>query len=167
VKPPAGPRRPPARAKPRPQYGALPYRTSEGVEILLITSRETGRWVIPKGWPMKGRSASATAAREALEEAGLIGEIGKRPLGAYVYMKFLKSGEGRPCKVRVFAFRVVGQKEVWREKGQRTTRWFAWSEAAGAVQERALARLIRKLAKRVIKAAKPRPDQPAPGGEAA
>jgi len=123
--------------------------------------------VIPKGWPMMGRSASATAAREALEEAGLIGEIGKRPLGAYVYMKFLKSGEGRPCKVRVFAFRVVGQKEVWREKGQRTTRWFAWSEAAGAVQERALARLIRKLAKRVIKAAKPRPNQPAPGGEGA
>jgi len=162
MSPPAGPRRPTSRAKPRPQYGALPYRTGDGVEILLITSRETGRWVIPKGWPMKGRSASATAAREALEEAGLIGEVGKRPLGAYVYMKFLKSGEGRPCKVRVFALKVVGQKEDWREKGERTVRWFAWSEAAGAVQERALARLIRKQAKRVIKAAKPKADEVAP-----
>jgi 8-oxo-dGTP pyrophosphatase MutT (NUDIX family) len=146
-------RRAPPRAKPRPQYGALPYRTGDGVDILLITSRETGRWVIPKGWPMKGKSASATAAREAVEEAGVVGEIGKRPLGAFVYIKFRKTGLGRPCKVRVFALKVTGQRDEWREKGQRTAQWFAWSDAAAAVQERALARLIRKHAKRVIKAA--------------
>jgi len=150
-------------AKPRPQYGALPYRTGDGLEILLITSRETGRWVIPKGWPIKGKSASVTAAKEALQEAGLQGEIGKRPLGAYVYMKFLKSGEGRACKVRVFALKVTGQKEVWREKGQRTVAWFSWEDAAAAVQERALSRLIRKHAKRVIKAGAAKPSARAPG----
>lgn len=112
---------------------------------------------------MKGKSASATAAKEAMQEAGLQGEIAKRPLGAYVYMKFLKSGRGRACKVRVFALEVTGQKALWREKGQRTVAWFSWEEAAAAVQERALARLIRKHAKRVVKASAAKSSAGAPG----
>ncbi len=74
------------------QYAALPYRVRDGLELLLITSRETGRWVIPKGWPMKGKTAHAAAAREALEEAGLKGKIGKQSLGDYSYGKRLSNG---------------------------------------------------------------------------
>ncbi len=81
-------------AAPRVQYAALPHRGGAQPEILLVTSRETGRWVIPKGWPMKGKSGSEAAAREAFEEAGVVGEIAPEPLGAYGYVKFLKSGEG-------------------------------------------------------------------------
>jgi len=140
------------RIKPRPQLAALPWRQGEGLEILLITSRETGRWVIPKGWPMKGRSPFAAAAIEAREEAGVVGEIAKSPTGAYLYVKFRKTGRGQPCKVKVFALKVTGQEEEWLEKGQRTVRWFPADAAAAAVQERQLARLIRKFAKRQGKA---------------
>ncbi len=142
-------------AKPRAQYAALPFRLAEGVEILLITSRETGRWVIPKGWPMKGLAASQAAALEAFEEAGVTGDIAPKPLGAYPYVKYLKSGAGRPCKVRVFALRVTGQAEDWPEKSQRDTRWLAWPEAAAAVQELRLGRLIRRFGKKAARGATP------------
>ena len=134
--------------RPRAQCGALPFRLTEGVEILLITSRETGRWVIPKGWPMKGKTASQAAALEAFEEAGVTGDIAPKPLGAYPYVKYLKSGAGRPCKVKVFPLRVTGQEEDWPEKGQREVRWLAWPQAAAAVQELRLGRLIRRFGKK-------------------
>jgi 8-oxo-dGTP pyrophosphatase MutT (NUDIX family) len=134
--------------KPRQQYAALPYRMGEGVEILLITSRETGRWVIPKGWPMKGRAPSEAAAREAFEEAGVVGEIAQTPFGSYPYVKFLKSGLGKPCKVKVFPLKVTQQREAWPEQHQRTARWFGWADAAGAVQELRLGRIIKKFGKR-------------------
>ena len=140
-------------AKPRAQYAALPFRVGQGVEILLITSRETGRWVIPKGWPMAGRTASQAAALEAFEEAGVTGDIAPKPLGAYPYVKYLKSGAGRPCKVKVFALRVTGQEEEWPEKGQRDARWLAWPEAAAAVQELRLGRLIRRFGKKAARGA--------------
>ncbi|MEP6968734.1 MAG: NUDIX hydrolase [Pseudomonadota bacterium] len=129
------------------QYAALPFRRSPDLEILLVTSRETGRWVIPKGWPMKGASPSAAAAREALEEAGVAGRVAKSALGAYAYVKFLKSGLGMACKVKVFALEVVEQREDWPEKHQRMACWFPAAQAAAAVQERSLARIIRKFAK--------------------
>ena len=140
--------------RPRAQCGALPWRPDGALEILLITSRETGRWVIPKGWPMKGKSAPAAAAIEAYEEAGLVGEIAKEAVGSYAYVKFRRTGRGQPCKVKVFPMRVLAQREEWPEKGQRILQWFPWPEAAAAVQERQLARLIRKFAKRAAKAAK-------------
>jgi 8-oxo-dGTP pyrophosphatase MutT (NUDIX family) len=138
--------------RPRAQCAALPFRVGEDVEILLITSRETGRWVIPKGWPMKGKTASQAAALEAFEEAGVTGEIAPKPLGAYPYVKYRKSGAGRPCKVKVFPLRVTGQEEDWPEKGQRQARWLAWPQAAAAVQELRLGRLIRRFGKRAARA---------------
>jgi len=90
------------------QFAALPWRLGEGGtrQIMLLTSRETRRWVIPKGWPMKGRKPAEAAAKEAYEEAGLIGHIvGKRPTGNYHYPKRLTKGEAL-CRVRVFLFRV-------------------------------------------------------------
>ncbi len=121
------------------------------MEILLITSRETGRWVIPKGWPMKSRTAWQAAALEAFEEAGVVGDILEKPIGSYPYVKYLKSGVGRSCKVKVFPFRVTGQEESWPEKDQRTLRWFDWASAATAVQELRLGRIIRKFGKRAAR----------------
>ncbi|MHB8530928.1 MAG: NUDIX hydrolase [Caulobacteraceae bacterium] len=138
----------PAKVKPRLQYAALPYRLDQGLEIMLITSRETGRWVIPKGWPMKGKTPSAAAALEAFEEAGVEGELGKA-VGTYAYTKFRKTGAGVACKVKVFPLKVTAQHREWREKGERTARWFAAKEASAAVQERQLGRLIRKFSRRV------------------
>ena len=148
------------KTRPRIQYAALPWRDGDDLEILLITSREPGRWVIPKGWPMKGRSPAAAAAAEAREEAGVVGDIVKSPVGSYLYVKFGKRGLGSPCKVKVFPLKVTGQRESWREQTQRTVRWFPAAEAAASVQERQLARLIRKFAKRAAKGPSKAPKRP-------
>ena len=129
--------------KPRRQFGALPYRADGDLEILLVTTRETGRWVIPKGWPMLGKTPRAAAAREALEEAGVVGRTGRRHLGAYTYQKLLKSGATVVCRVTVFPLAVVEQKAAWREQDQRRTRWFSPAEAAEVVHEPGLSAIIR------------------------
>jgi 8-oxo-dGTP pyrophosphatase MutT (NUDIX family) len=129
--------------KPRRQFAALPYRIEGDLEVLLVTTRETGRWVIPKGWPMVGKTPRAAAAREALEEAGVIGKPGRRRLGAYTYPKVLKSGETVICRVTVFPLAVNEQKADWRERDQRQTRWFPPNEAAEAVNEPGLSAIIR------------------------
>jgi 8-oxo-dGTP pyrophosphatase MutT (NUDIX family) len=132
---------------PRLQYAALPYRQrgDGSLEVMLVTSRETRRWVIPKGWPMKGRKPHASAAREALEEAGLIGKVGKKPIGTYRYDKRLKGGEATPCAVEVFPLEVKSQRKRWPEQKERSVRWFARDEAAEAVQESELRAIIRSL----------------------
>lgn len=125
------------------QVGALPFRITDGaVEVLLITSRDTGRWVIPKGWGMKNKTEAQAAAIEAEEEAGMEGVIGKRPLGAYRYVKTLKSGDQALCQVTVYPLAVERQLKKWKERGQRTLRWFAPAEAAALVAEPELADLI-------------------------
>jgi 8-oxo-dGTP pyrophosphatase MutT (NUDIX family) len=126
------------------QFAVLPWRLSEGGtrQIMLLTSRGTGRWVIPKGWPMKGRKPAEAAAREAYEEAGLIGRIvGKRPIGNFHYSKRLANG-AILCRVRVFLFRVEQQLDDWPEKGQRETKWFDAKEAVDMVEEGGLAEII-------------------------
>jgi 8-oxo-dGTP pyrophosphatase MutT (NUDIX family) len=129
------------------QYAALPWRIGEGGirEVMLLTSRETRRWIIPKGWPMKGRKPAEVAAQEAYEEAGLIGQIvGKRPIGNFHYQKQLTK-QGRLCQVRVFSFRVERQLDDWPEKQQRETRWFDATEAATLVEEVGLAGIIERF----------------------
>jgi 8-oxo-dGTP pyrophosphatase MutT (NUDIX family) len=128
------------------QYAALPWRDQDGLEVLLVTSRETRRWVIPKGWPMKNKKPHAAAAREALEEAGVTGRVLKRPIGAYSYIKRLKNGAPLQCSVDVFPLKVTGQVTRWREQGERTGRWFSIEEAAEAVDEEDLKVLIRRFA---------------------
>lgn len=129
--------------KPRRQFGALPYRVNGELEVLLVTTRDSGRWVIPKGWPMLGKTPRAAAAREALEEAGVVGKPGRRNLGAYTYPKLLKSGVTVICRVTVFPLAVTEQKTQWREQDQRQTRWFSPVEAAEVVQEPGLSAIIR------------------------
>ncbi len=135
--------------KPEPkktQYGALPWRYSGGGrEVLLISSRDTGRWVIPKGWPIRGLTPAETAAREAYEEAGLGGQISKKPLGAFEYGKRLNDGKVETCKVEVFALEQMIQHPSWPEQGQRKLQWFPVDDAAEAVQEPELKKIIRKL----------------------
>ena len=128
------------------QYAALPYRLKgRQLRVLLITSRETGRWVIPKGWPMNGLKPQEAAAVEAAEEAGIIGEVEDRPLGSYRYLKRLKGDEVIAVQVIVFPFLVETQVEDWKEQGQRTLRWFPYRRAASLVAEPSLARLIREF----------------------
>ena len=129
--------------EPKRQYAALPFRRREGLEVLLVSSRGTRRWVLPKGWPKKGCKPHVTAAREAQEEAGVIGEIGRKSLGSYSY---LKDGEtSLVCRVDVFPLEVKRQRKTWPEKSQRTTKWFPLALAAEAVDEPGLKELIRNF----------------------
>lgn len=113
------------------------------MRILLITSRDTGRWVIPKGWPMKHRTAAEAAAREAYEEAGLRGEVSERSLGVYTYVKALIGGRRVPVAVRVFPLEVREMLRVYPETGQRRVKWFGPQAAARRVAEPELKMLIR------------------------
>src|SRR5580692_7897767 len=139
------------------QFAALPWRISEGGirQIMLLTSRETRRWVIPKGWPMKGRKPAEVASQEAYEEAGLIGNVvGKRPLGNFHYEKRLAK-KAVICEVRVFLFRVEQQLDHWPEKGWRERRWFDASEAAALVEEGGLAEILDRFAGSQVRFVKP------------
>ena len=131
--------------EPRRHYAALPYRITDEVEVLLISSRETRRWILPKGWPMKGRKPHAAAAQEALEEAGVVGKIGKEPVGIYHYIKRMKNGSQQLCHVTVFPMNVARQRKVWPEMDQRVTRWFPLAEAADLVGEPELQEVIRNF----------------------
>jgi len=123
--------------EPRAQFAALPWRRNDAgeVEVLLITSRETRRWVIPKGWPIKGKSSAKSAAREAFEEAGVTGKITKRPQGAYAYDKRLKNGRLQHVRVAVFPLLVEAESEAYPEAGQREKQWAVLTEAAKLVDE--------------------------------
>jgi 8-oxo-dGTP pyrophosphatase MutT (NUDIX family) len=134
----------------RVQYAALPYRESgkSQLEIMLVTSRGTRRWIIPKGWPKIGLPPYQTAEEEAFEEAGVSGKVSKRRLGDYLYTKVLKKGESARCSVRVYALRVERQHKKWPEKHQRKTRWYKPAEAVRVVQEPSLRRLIGKFRSR-------------------
>jgi 8-oxo-dGTP pyrophosphatase MutT (NUDIX family) len=128
------------------QYGALPWRHSgAGIEVLLISSRETKRWVIPKGWPIGNLAPYDSAAREAFEEAGIGGQVGRKAIGRYEYDKRLKDGKLRGLIVEVYLLEVMVQYPEWPEQGQRTLLWSLKDEAAGLVEEPDLAKIIRKL----------------------
>ena len=135
----------------RRQYGALPYRLRGGSrrpQIMLITSRENQRWVIPKGWPKKGKSPRYSAAREAFEEAGVMGAVAKRSVGSFSYHKRLKSGAVVLCDVHVFPLEVRRQSKRWPEKQERVVKWLSPSQAAEKVDEPMLGQIIRRLARK-------------------
>jgi 8-oxo-dGTP pyrophosphatase MutT (NUDIX family) len=128
----------------RRQVGALPIRVADGVEeVCLITTRETKRWTIPKGWPMKGLKDHLAAAVEAEQEAGLYGKVGKKPVGSYVYWKRLEV-QFDLVRVTVFRLHVEGAHLSWRERDQRDVRWFTRGEAALMVDEPGLAALLQQ-----------------------
>ena len=130
----------------RMQYAALCWRpATAGVEVLLITSRDTGRWVIPKGWPMPGLSPESAAAQEAWEEAGVQGMVNPVTLGRYGYQKCLSTDATVPCAVAVYGLRVRHLADKFPEARERRREWFPADEAARLVHEPDLGRLIAGL----------------------
>jgi 8-oxo-dGTP pyrophosphatase MutT (NUDIX family) len=115
---------------------------------MLITSRETRRWVIPKGWPKKGKSPRYSAAREAFEEAGVVGAVAKRTIGSFSYEKRMRNGGVVVCEVRVFPLEVTRQNKQWPEKQERVVKWLSASQAAEKVKEPMLSEIILRLARR-------------------
>lgn len=127
----------------RQQYGALCWRLDKGKpRILLVTSRGTGRWIIPKGWPVKGEDGPGSALVEAWEEAGVKGKAGSSPLGRYSYPKALDSGDAIDLEVEVWPVKVEKLARRFPERKQRRRKWFSPKKAADKVQEKALARMI-------------------------
>ena len=124
------------------QVAALPYRKhGKGVDVLLITSRETKRWVIPKGWPMKGKKDWDAAATEAFEEAGIEGTIGRKSIGTYHYVKRKLSGD-LDCTVIVYPLEVKNELKIWPEKAERKRRLFSAEAAAAVVTDDGLDAII-------------------------
>ena len=136
--------------KPRQQVAALPVRVDrEGrLRVFLITSRETRRFIIPKGWPIKGRKHHRAAAIEAQEEAGLIGRVQKKAIGSYTYWK-RRADHFDYCRVEVFVLDVRHQLPDWKEKGQRQGAWLLVDDAADLVDDPGLVDIIRTLPNRL------------------
>lgn len=122
----------------RQQFAALCFRyreDGEGIEILVVTSRDSGRWIIPKGWPMGGKQPYKAAAIEAWEEAGVRGKARKKPIGRYTYLKLLGDGDVVPCIVDIFQIEIRKSTGTFKEHGERTIAWVSPDEAARRVRE--------------------------------
>ncbi len=129
------------------QHAALPFEVRNGeTRVMLVTSRETGRWVLPKGWHERKLTGPELAAKEAFEEAGLKGEISAEPVGSYSYTKRLPGGRTVQCDVDLYPMRVTRLLNNWPEKRQRKRRWFTLAQAALEVEEGDLAMLLLRLA---------------------
>lgn len=128
------------------QVGALCWRMHRGrIEVLLITSRDSNRWVIPKGWPMAGMTPAAAAAMEAWEEAGVEGSMQEAAWGRFSYTKMMPAEAMIACSVSVFGLRVKRLKARFPERAQRQRKWFTLEKAAKSVSEPELRALLRAL----------------------
>ncbi|WP_366524286.1 NUDIX hydrolase [uncultured Roseobacter sp.] len=127
------------------QVAALCFReTKKGKKVLLVTSRGTGRWIVPKGWPIKGLDDPDAALQEAWEEAGVkSAEVEADPVGHYDYDKLGDSGEVTPVKAQVYLAEVETLAESYPEDHQRERRWFTPDEAAARVREPELKAILR------------------------
>jgi 8-oxo-dGTP pyrophosphatase MutT (NUDIX family) len=124
------------------------------LEILLVTSRESKRWIIPKGWPIKGLRPAKSAAREAFEEAGVSGRVGVKSIGLFAYDKVLdRNGLRVSCDVRVFPLLVRRQSETWPELDERVVQWVAPDRALVLIKDPELKVLVAAFVKRVALAA--------------
>jgi 8-oxo-dGTP pyrophosphatase MutT (NUDIX family) len=131
------------------QIAAMPLRLEKGVvKVLMITSRDTGRWIVPKGWTMEKTAPWDAAAIEALEEAGAVGRIARESCGTYRYDKVLADGKTVPVEVDVYPMIVDKLKRRWKERDERRRRWFSAASAAKRVDEPELAQILRGLSDR-------------------
>jgi 8-oxo-dGTP pyrophosphatase MutT (NUDIX family) len=129
----------------RQQYAALCFRytgSGEEIEILVVTSRTSARWIIPRGWPMKRKKPHEAAAIEAWEEAGVRGRVRKDAVGRYTYLKMLDNGDVVPCVVDVFQIEITGEETSFKERGERLLEWVRPDEAARRVREIELKSLL-------------------------
>ena len=116
------------------------------LEILLVTSLRTRRWILPKGWPHPGLTLAQSAANEALEEAGVTGTVAEEPIGRYHYLKE-KNGSALPCAVEIFPLFVTGRSRSWAERGERDLLWLPAEQAASKVAETGLKRILLNFSK--------------------
>jgi 8-oxo-dGTP pyrophosphatase MutT (NUDIX family) len=134
-------------AKTVQQVAALPIvPIGRRIDVLLITSRRRGRWIVPKGWPGKNRPLPEMAAREALEEAGVSGPVRPDPVGTYTYKKTMRLGYDIRCRVFVYPLLVRQHAVSWQEQEERSVRWCSLAEAATLVDDADLARILSDLA---------------------
>lgn len=128
----------------RTQFASLCYRMQdEKVQVLLVTSRGSGRWILPKGWPMDGATPAQSALTEAWEEAGVEGKAHNLCLGLYSYIKELEEDEDLPCVAMVYPVKVKKLAKTYPEAGQRKRKWVSRKQAAKMVQEPELARILK------------------------
>lgn len=139
--------RPLLRRPPELQVAALCCRAmGDGTEVLLITSRDTGRWILPKGWLMDGKTAAEAAEQEAWEEAGVsAARVSARPVGSYRYEKHLDDGCSAPVEVQVYRLDVMELSDIYPEVRERARLWLDPATAAGRVDEPELKALLRAL----------------------
>ncbi|MEX0369045.1 MAG: NUDIX hydrolase [Tateyamaria sp.] len=135
----------------RTQFAALCYRVkNDKVQVLMITSRGTRRWIVPKGWPIDGKTPGDSAAEEAWEEAGVKGRVDHRPLGMFSYTKTLGDDAGLPVVAMVYALRVKSLSTSYPESGERKRKWMSRKKAAQSVDSPELARILRDFDPRIM-----------------
>lgn len=136
------------------QAGVIAYRVEDGrCEVLLITSRDTRRWIIPKGNIGRGKTAVEAAEQEAFEEAGVTGTVnGTTPLGFYMYFKRRDDGTTTPVSVEVYLLNVDRQHKKWPEKGTRKLRWLPVNEAIKKIEEPGVVPLLKRFAELIAAA---------------
>ena len=136
--------RPPRKTEMRTQFGALCYRiVKDRPQVLLITSRGSRRWIIPKGWPQHDATPAKSAATEAWEEAGVRGRPIEQCIGLFSYLKEIDNGDKLPCAVLVYPIKVKSLADVFPEASERKRRWFTPKKAAERVDEPELKQLLR------------------------
>jgi 8-oxo-dGTP pyrophosphatase MutT (NUDIX family) len=131
------------------QYGAIPFRVVEGhVVFLMITSRRSANWVFPKGSVDPGQSPRDTVAREAFEEAGIRGEIGKKPVGFYLHPR--NNEDARLVRIQLFPMEVTEQLDIWPEEAERFRHWALLPQVRRLMASRQAARVAADLNRRIL-----------------
>ena len=137
------------------QVGCICYKKEKKkLKILIITSRNSKRWIIPKGWIKKNLGSIRSAEAEAWEEAGVKGKCYKNTIGFYTYQKIGKNGKGRRCTVKVFALKVREQLNDFPEKNFRTLRWITPEKSHKFIENKELVQVLENFAKMKSKASK-------------
>lgn len=136
----------------RTQFAALCYRiVQDKPQILLITSRESKRWIVPKGWPMPGKTPGQCALREAYEEAGVVGKVSERPVGLFPYIKVMDDDTELPCVALIYPVRVNILRNDYPEADERKRKWYSRKKAANKVSEPELAQLLRTFEPKLLR----------------
>lgn len=136
------------KGKPIRQIAALPYRrdANGAMEFMVVTSRATGRFILPKGWPVKGMSDPEAAAEEAEQEAGVVGRVNKHPIGRYRYWKRLADAFV-PITVTVYPLEVKAEASDYREQNQRARGWLQPEQAELLIDDPELKSLLREASR--------------------
>ena len=136
----------------RTQFAALCYRiVKDKPEFLMVTSRGTGRWIIPKGWPADGKTPIESALAEAWEEAGVKGRVTGSCLGLFSYHKSLPKADGLPCVAMVYPVRVKALADTYPEKNERKRKWMSPKKAAARVEDAELAQILRTFDAKLLR----------------